>query len=249
MNRVLALAGPIPGAGKTTAAVHLAQALSWAGQSALVVDLSGTGAVTRCLGVAEGNSGLLSRIIKGEENYSKIGLLVRSVEAGLDIVPGDVTLKTDGGFEALPGRLAEALDVLRPEYHWILLDTPTDVLLSQDGRLDVADALLYPVLPDAASIDAVRRFALAIHAHRQGRDPDVDRFFISESSMSLDVQEGDDPRRSLETLFPGQVLRTQIPHDPRLALHGGHVRDAAFESRALRAYVELAKEVMKYGRA
>ena len=116
MSRIVAVLSQDSGVGKTTTALALAQAFALGGQGALFVDMDPGGGATRLVGLARPNAGLLQRILQGDDPVAKTGLLVRSLDVGLDIIPSDASAAEYEPSVADFGRFQAALDVFRLQY-------------------------------------------------------------------------------------------------------------------------------------
>lgn len=138
--RVVAVSGSSAEAGATTTAIHLGHAFAWSGEATLLIDFDPAADATDRLGVARGDTRLLERILVGEEDPSRVGLLVRSIDAGFDILPADAA-ELDA---PVTERLRQILTVLAPQYGWIILDCPPGSGSLTTMARDVADEVITP---------------------------------------------------------------------------------------------------------
>ena len=159
---IAAVSSPHAGVGATTTAINLSQAFAWAGQATLLVDLDPAADATDRLGVARGDRRLLERILRGEDEPSKIGLLVRSVDAGLDLIPADAA-ELDA---PATNRLRESFDVLIPQYRWIIVDCPPG-----NGSLSTMARELSQSNPRARTRVELVNAGRVRHARHDLRDP------------------------------------------------------------------------------
>ncbi len=251
MSRIVAVLSQDPGVGKTTTAFALAQAFALGGQGCLFVDVDPAGGATRLAGLARPNSGLLQKIIQGEEPVAKSGLLVRSFDVGLDIIPSDATIAAFEPSAGAHGRFAEALAVFRLQYPWIVLDAPP----SRDGWARSAlMAASHVVVPIQAELFArehasqILDFVEDVVADRDDAPAILLLFTMVRDFDSLSA----DVLRDLGAIHGSRLAQTVIPRDPAIpeaASLGRTLLQHDFESRAARAYVQFAKELMNHDRA
>ena len=247
MGRIIAVTNPKSGVGKSTTVVHLAQAIAMSGVGTLVVDMDPAGGATRALGATRSRSGLLLDIIKGHEPPEKIGLLVRSVEAGLDLVPGDVTVEDESAGAWSGATLRKALEEVQSEYPWIFLDCPPSRGSSTHCACHAADAVLTCVQGDLMALDGV----LQVESDMPTLE-DEDRKGPDHIVMTMCRERNptmDEVQRHLRERYPGRLRSTSIPWDSTLveaARSGRTVLQENIEGRGARAYAQLAKEIMSH---
>ncbi|MHB0929152.1 MAG: ParA family protein [Candidatus Nanopelagicales bacterium] len=168
MARLLALANPASGSGKTSAAVGIASMLVDLGQRVLAVDLDAQAHLTRAFAIdAETLSCSLFDVLVHALPVTEAML---DTDAGLDVLPATLELSgveafliTRSGREQL---LRHALADVVDDYDWIIVDCASSLGLLTQNALAAADVVLMPVRQHSpraeaqllASMDEVRRF-------------------------------------------------------------------------------------------
>ncbi|HGY92016.1 MAG TPA: ParA family protein [Planctomycetes bacterium] len=242
MSRVVAVAGGTPGMGMTTTVLHIAEALRISGQSTLVIDLDPQGDAAQVLGIPRSRSGILESLLKGDEAPERAGLLVRSVQPGLDLIPGDVTMDEEN-LERPRGRALKAvIQDLAPTYPWILLDCPPTMGWLTRTACAAADLILFPFSPSRAPSEFPDLGPLKELAESADLWVLPTRSLVDQDFASL--------RR--KGVAEGVTVRgTLIPEDPSVSTarsRGQTVFSNAIEGRAARAYAQLVKEITRHDR-
>ncbi|MFT7616391.1 MAG: chromosome partitioning protein [Planctomycetota bacterium] len=249
MSRIVAVVNSKRGVGKTTTALSLAQAFALGGQGALLLDLDHEDGVSKHLGVARPRSGLFGRILAGQEDPTSVGLLVRSVAAGLDVVPSDVTDDNTEPAEGAVDRLYESLHVLRFQYPWCVIDCPSALNGWTKAAIGVSDTVVVPVEAELLARESTSQILDFIRDVEPGPSLGTKTTrilmtrFLDKNSLSSDV------KRDLSFEYPGLLSPTVVPRDEQVEkcrIAGESLLQHSLESRAARAYVQFAKEVMTY---
>lgn len=173
MARVLAVANPRTGSGKTTTVAGLAVALVELGQSVLVVDLDPQASLTTRFGIdaEQIDVSIFDVIMLGAR---AIDAMV-DTESHIDVLPAalelsgvEAALVTRSGREQL---VRDALRPLRDDYDWIIVDCASSLgILAQNG-LSMADELIIPM--DEYSERATSQLLDAVMEIRKFVNPDL----------------------------------------------------------------------------
>lgn len=171
MSRVIAIANQKGGVGKTTTAINLGASLAVAERKVLIIDIDPQGNATSGLGLkrAEIDTSIYDVLIDG----AKISdVLVREVHFPyLDVAPSSRDLV--GAEVELVGRpqrelvLRGALEGIREEYDFVLIDCPPSLGLLTVNGLFAADEALVVTAPSAWASDGVEQVLTTIE--RVGR--------------------------------------------------------------------------------
>ncbi len=168
MPRALVFANPASDSGKTSAALGVASMLVDLGQQVLAIDLDPQASLTRALGIdAETlERSLFDVLVHGHPAVESM----LDTDAGLDIMPAALELSSiEASLVSRPGReqlLRNALEPVRSDYDWIVIDCASSLGLLTLNALALADVLVVPTRAPAARairqlnvlVDEVRRF-------------------------------------------------------------------------------------------
>ena len=146
------------GVAKTTTTVNLGAALALAGQKVLVCDLDSQGSASFSLGVSRADlePSLLPALL-GEVPLRSI--IRQTGVKGLDLVTGSMSLaNADVALADVEGRerqLARALEPVRAQYDFILLDCPPSLSLLPVNALVAAEGFVVPVTPHYLALEGL----------------------------------------------------------------------------------------------
>lgn len=140
---ILAVAIQKGGTGKTTTAAALAQAAASKGKSVLAIDLDPQANLTFTLGAAAGDPGS-----RGLLDGLPAEKLIQTTAQGIDTIPASWDLATVTTGKGSARRLQNALEPLRGQYDYIIIDTPPTAGELQYNALQAADGLIIPLQAD-----------------------------------------------------------------------------------------------------
>jgi chromosome partitioning protein len=248
VGRIIAVANQKGGVGKTTSTVNLSASLVATKRKVLVVDLD-----------PQGNATMGSGINKHELDVSIYDVLVHGTPvsevklktdpAGYDMIPANADL-TAAEVELITldnneSRLKRALDAVKNDYDYILIDCPPSLNMLTVNAFIAADGIIIPMQCEYYALEGLSALMNTVER-------------IKEINPSLEVdgllRTMYDPRSSLTTdvssqlisHFGDKVYGTVIPRNIRLAeapSYGLPVLYYDKTSRGAVAYLALAGEV------
>lgn len=249
MGKFIAIANQKGGVGKTTTAINLAAALSMAGRTCLIIDLDPQGNATSGLGIDkkphEGSHLLLTNTARAIE------AIVHSPIARLDLIPSTTTLaEAETELAPMPDRvlrLRAAKRDLGQRYDVVVIDCPPSVGFFPSNALSCCDAVLVPIQCEYYAMEGLTQILSGIGTIKARLNPQ-----LRLAGILLTMFEPSTFAREVVSEVKGHfgdlVYKTRIPRDIALAeapSHGLPIFQYDPRSRGARAYIELAKEIMR----
>ena len=248
LAKIISIVNQKGGVGKTTTCVNLTAVLRERGKRVLLCDFDPQANSTSGMGVDKTVSqGVYDVLINGADVKSA----VVATRYG-DVLPSSKAL-AGAGIEMidLPDRqfrLKQALDVLAPDYDYILIDCPPSLELLTLNALCAADSLLVPVQGEYYALEGLSDLMNTVRIVRRSMNPRLElegvllTMFDGRTNLAMQVAE------EVKRYFPGKVYATVIPRNVRLSeapSHGKPINAYDRTSRGAEAYGAFADEFLK----
>ena len=248
MAKILAVVNQKGGVGKTTSCVNLVAALNEAGKRVLLCDFDPQANATSGMGVDKTVSKGIYHVVIGEVPAAEAVVHTRFG----DVLPSNKALAGAGieliGMEQREFLLRNALNSLRDQYDFILIDCPPSLELLTLNALCAADAMLVPVQAEYFALEGLSDLMNTVRIVKRSlnRRLEIEGILLTmyDSRTNLAMQVAEEVKR----YFPGKVYGTVIPRNVRLSeapSHGKPIMAYDRTSRGAEAYTALAAEFLK----
>lgn len=252
MARVIAIANQKGGVGKTTTAVNLAASLAAAESRTLLIDGDPQGNATSGVGVErDPNRFTVYDVLIGERALGETTIrgihfpLLDVAPATPDLAGAEIELVDHPRRDRM---MRDAVNQVRDQYDYILIDCPPSLGLITLNMLAAADSLLIPVQCEYYALEGLSDLVQTIRKVRAHLNPKLEiegllrTMYDPRNTLALNVA------AELERHFGDRLYRTVVPRNVRLAeapSHGVPALKLEPQSKGACAYLALAGEMLR----
>lgn len=248
--RIISVANQKGGVGKTTTTVNLGASLAYLGKKVLLVDIDAQGNATSGVGIRKPDVKEDIYDILVNEVDIKETILPTSRE-NLFIVPA--TLQLAGAeieltsMMARESRLKLALDEIKDDYDYILIDCPPSLGHLTINAFTASDSILIPVQCEYYALEGLSQLLNTVRLVQKHFNPDLAIEGVLLTMFDARTNLGAEVVEEVRRYFQEKVYEAVIPRNVRLSeapSHGLSIIDYDIRSKGAEVYQALAKEVL-----
>ena len=249
MGTLYAIANQKGGVGKTTTAVNLGASLAELGYRVLVIDLDPQGNATTGLGVNARNLDVSVYDVIMHETPLEDCVEPTAVR-NLFLAPATIDL-AGAEIELVPAfsrelRLRRAIERVRDEFDFVLIDCPPSLGLLTVNGLAAATEIVVPIQCEYYALEGLGQLLRNIGLIQANLNPQLELSTIILTMYDARTKLADQVAREVRAHFGAKVCRNIVPRTVRLSeapSFGQPIIVFDSSSRGAIAYRELAKEV------
>ena len=250
MGRAIAIANQKGGVGKTTTAINLSACLAAEGKRVLAVDADQQGNTTSGMGVEKNEvENTIYELLLGESKLEDC--IIPLNFDNLSLIPSNVNLAGAEieliGVEDKEFILKNAIDQVRDQYDFIIIDCPPSLNMLTINAMTTADTVLVPIQCEYYALEGLSQLMHTIELVQERLNPELEMegvvFTMYDARTNLSLQVVENVKDNLNQ----NIYKTIIPRNVRLAeapSYGMPINLYDPKSTGASAYQRLADEVM-----
>lgn len=251
MGRIIAIANQKGGVGKTTTSINLSACLAEMGKKVLVIDLDPQGNTTSGYGIDKSEmENTVYELMLDECSIKESMTKVENID-NLSLIPSNVNLAGAEiellGINEKEYILKNAVDYIRDDYDFIIIDCPPSLNMLTVNAMTTADSILVPIQCEYYALEGISQLIHTIDLVQERLNSNlkiegvVFTMYDARTNLSSDVVD------TVKENLNATVYQTIIPRNVRLAeapSHGLPINLYDPKSAGAESYRNLAKEII-----
>ena len=252
MGKVIAIANQKGGVGKTTTAINLAASLAVLEKKVLIIDADPQANTTSGLNFSPDNDQERTLYEGMVDQIDIRNTLIQTEIANLHMIPSHINLVgAEIQLVSAPdreSRIKKALDSIKDEYDYIIIDCSPSLGLITVNSLAAADSVMIPVQPEFFALEGLGKLLQTIRLVQNGINPtlNIEGFVVTMFDGRTKVH--NQVLGELKEHFGNMVFNSIIQRNIRLSEAPSHGKPIILYDvicNGTTNYLNLAKEVLE----
>jgi len=253
MAIVISIANQKGGVAKTTTALNLSSALTFAKKTVLLMDIDPQANATVALVDEYENKVKNSYAVFLNPATIKENIIATK-RKNLFLLPGTPSLlnleRDIGEFDDKVERLFNARKHIDDLYDYIIIDCPPSLTLMPINSFISSDYVIIPIQCEYFSMEGLSQIINVINEIRDTKNLGLRLMGILLTMYDDSVESAKEVIEQVREVFSEKVFRTIVPRDSSLSeapSHGISVFEYDISSHGALSYIKFAEEVLEYG--
>ena len=250
MVKIISVANPKGGVGKTITSINLAAALAYLNQKVLLIDLDPKADASKGLGVDTSSiSYNIYSIMSQHQDISKA--IIKTIYLNLDIIVGSTSM---AGFDLECANddnkqniLKENIDKIKDNYDYIIIDCPPSLTTLTQNAFASSNSVLIPMQCEFFSMEVISQLLNTILKVQRSCNNGLQIEGVLLTMCDFRTKIAISVQQEVRQIFKDKVYSFGIPRNIKLVestYKGRPVIDYDIKCNSAKNYILLAKEII-----
>ncbi len=248
MSEIISVTNQKGGVGKTSTAINLSASIAAAEFKTLLIDIDPQANSTHGLGIYETENSVYEVLIGAEEVKDCI---INTYMPNLDLLPSNIDLVGAEveivSFDDREKLLKEALQNIKNDYDYIVIDCPPSLSLLTLNSLTASDSVIIPVQCEYFALEGLGQLLNTINIVKKQLNPELEISGVLLTMYDKRLKLSNQVVEEVQKYFGDKVFNTIIHRNVRISEAPSHAKPVILYdaiSTGAKNYISLAAEVI-----